>query len=117
MDSIPDFTEQELSVADAVLEERYGRPVTPELAQSELRLDRHAFELVSCPTLYWSERACHFVVFKTGPSRYRCQFFYRIREVYGTGIEEYDDLGDCMLTLLRVQSDHERDRARETDPS
>lgn len=110
MDHIPEFTAQELEVARAILAERYAHPVEPEPAESELRLDPHALELVTCPSLYWKERGCHFVVFKTAPSRYRCQFFYRIREVFGTGIEEYDDLGDCILTLLRVQSDHERER-------
>ena len=114
MDKIPEFTNQELEVARAALAERYARLVEPDLAESELRLDRYALELVSCPTLYWNERGCHFVVFKTAPSRYCCQFFYRIREVFGTGIEEYDDLGDCILTLLRVQSDRERERGRDS---
>ena len=117
MDRIPEFTNQELEVARAVLAERYACRVEPDLAESELRLDRYALDLVSCPTLYWNERGCHFVVFKTAPSRYRCQFFYRIREVFGTGLEEYDDLGDCILTLLRVQSDHERERDRGQEPA
>jgi len=40
--------------------------------------------------------------------RYRCQFFYSETELYGTGHDEYNSLGDCVLTLLQVQSDHER---------
>jgi hypothetical protein len=46
------------------------------------------------------------VVVKTGDRRYRCQFFYRIHQMYGTGIEEYDDLTECVVTLLQVQADH-----------
>jgi hypothetical protein len=30
--------------------------------------------------------------------------------MYGTGIEEYDDLSECVVSLLQVQADH---RARE----
>jgi hypothetical protein len=25
--------------------------------------------------------------------------------MYGTGVEEYDDLSECMVTLLQVQAD------------
>ncbi|HQU15261.1 MAG: hypothetical protein B7Z66_09070 [Chromatiales bacterium 21-64-14] len=115
MDRIPDFTAHEMEVAGAILLERYEKTVELEFAQSELRLDPHARDLVDCPTLYWNERGCHFVVFKTAPSRYRGQFFYRVRQTYGTGIEEYDDLGDCVLTLVRVQSDHERAQGQEKE--
>jgi hypothetical protein len=30
---------------------------------------------------------------------------------YGTGRDEYDDLEQCTLTLLRVQADHEKQSA------
>jgi hypothetical protein len=26
--------------------------------------------------------------------------------MYGTGVEEYDDLSECVVTLLQVQADH-----------
>jgi hypothetical protein len=26
--------------------------------------------------------------------------------MYGTGVEEYDDLSECMVSLLQVQADH-----------
>lgn len=48
---------------------------------------------------------------KTGERRYRCQFFYSVYEQYGTGISEFHDIGECVTTLLRVQSDHERDKS------
>lgn len=64
-----------------------------------------------CPTIYWSERGAHFVVFKVGEGRYRCQFFYSEAEQFGTGRDEYDDLESCVMTLLQVQSDHERQLA------
>ena len=38
--------------------------------------------------------------------RYRCQFYYRVHQMYGTGEEEYDDLSECMVTLLQVQADY-----------
>jgi hypothetical protein len=85
--------------------------VLPESADSELRLDPASEELTLCPTLYWHERGAHFVVCKLPLGQYRCQFFYTDADHYGTGRESYDDLRDCVLTVLRVQSDHERQSA------
>jgi hypothetical protein len=52
-----------------------------------------------------------FVVCKVAPDRYRCQFFYSETEQYGTGHDEYKSLGDCVVILSQVQSDHERQLA------
>ena len=64
-----------------------------------------------CPTIYWSERGAQFVVCKVADDRYRSQFFYSEAEQFGTGRDVYDDLKDCVVTLLQVQSDHERQLA------
>ncbi len=106
--SIPDFTTAEQELVAKLLQHRYSKPVAIQLADSELQLDPAASELVLCPTLYWSERGAQFVVCKVGASRYRCQFFYSDGEQYGTGHAEYNDLENCVTTLLQVQSDHER---------
>lgn len=45
---------------------------------------------------------------KVAPERYRCQFFYSGTGHYGTGHDEHNSPGDCVLTLLQIQSDHER---------
>ncbi len=110
MSTIPEFTESELSVIRAALQERYPIPPEIELAESEMRLETEDRELSICPTIYWQARRCHFVICKTGPERYRNQFFYSVREQYGTGITEYMDLGECVLTVLRLQADHESQR-------
>lgn len=89
-----------------LLLQRYNRPVLPELADSELKLDPDSEQLMSCPTLYWCERDVNFVVLKVAHDRYKCQFFYLNADQYGTGHEEYADLKRCVLTLLSVQADH-----------
>ena len=109
--TIPDFTNAEQKLVSATLFERYGKLVPFQLADSELQLDAGSDELTICPTIYWAERGAHFVVCKVAPDRYRCQFFYSETEQYGTGHDEYNSLGDCVLTLLQVQSDHERQLA------
>jgi hypothetical protein len=109
--SISGFTANETRLVSQALQERYGHPIEPQSAEAELQLDLLKEELSICPTLHWQERGANFVIFKTGDSRFRCQFFYTDVEQYGTGIDEYDNLGDCVITLLQVQSDHERERA------
>lgn len=109
MDSIPDFTETELW-AGTTVNQRYGKEVELQLADSELRLDPGLPILTSCPTVFWSERGANFVIFKVGDSHYRCQFFYRGREQLGAGREIYDNISECATVLLQVQADHERDR-------
>ena len=108
---IPDFTETEQKLVSTALFERYGKLVHIQLADSELQLDASSEELTLCPTIYWAERGAQFVVCKAAQDRFRCQFFYSDTEQYGTGNDEYNSLGDCVLTLLQVQSDHERQLA------
>ena len=102
--TIPDFTDAELKLVSASLFERYGKLVPVQLADSELQLDALSEELTLCPTIYWAERGAQFVVCKVAPDRYRCQFFYSETEQYGTGHDEYNSLGDCVLILLQVHN-------------
>lgn len=105
-----EFTDDEWQLAAQILLERYGRLVPMQKVEAELLLDADSSELTACPALYWSERDAHFVLFKLGAFRYRCQFFYSESEQYGTGRGDYDDLSECLITLLQVQADHERTR-------
>ena len=111
MTNIADFTEAEHKRVSALLLERYGKIIPTQLADSELQLGADPADLSLCPAIYWNERGAHFVLCKTGESRYRCLFFYSDAEQYGTGRDEYDNLDTCVLTLLQVQSDHERQLA------
>jgi hypothetical protein len=75
MSSIPDFSDSEMWIINSTLTERYGTPRDIQLAESELRLDKASTQLVPCPTVYWEDGDCHFIVCKNGDSRYRCKFF------------------------------------------
>lgn len=108
---ITDFSEAQQEYVGKLLAQRYSKQVELQLADSELQLDLLSEELTVCPTLYWSERGAQFVVYKIGDERYRSQFFYSATEQFGTGHDEYDDIEKCVVTLLQVQSDHERQLA------
>jgi hypothetical protein len=70
-----------------------------QLAGSELQLDATSEELTLYPAIYWAERGAQFMVCKVAADRYRCQFLYSEAEQYGTGHDEYNSLGDGVLTL------------------
>ena len=110
MSGVPDITGSERWVVEATLRERYGKPVEVQLADVELRLDPGMPELTSCPAMVWKERGAGFVISKVGDHRFRSQFFYSVREQYGTGKTEYDDLLECVVDLLKLQADHEAQR-------
>ena len=47
MSAIEDFTESELWIIRTTLEERYGKPLEPILADTELRLNPYETELTT----------------------------------------------------------------------
>ena len=107
---IPEITSSERWTVETALKERYGYPVEAEPADVELRLDPATPELTLCPALVWKERGAGFVLIKVGDNRWRCQFFYSVREQYRPNKEEFDDLAECVSSLLKLQADHEAQR-------
>jgi len=103
--TIPDFNKNELWIINTTLEERYGEKVDLQFADSEMRLNPHSTEMTACPALFWEHDDASFVIVKVAEARYRTQFFYRVHQQYGTGVEEYDDLTDCIVSILQVQAD------------
>jgi hypothetical protein len=116
MRPIPPFTDTEQWIIRSTLRERYGREIPLELTEAEIRLSPDDRETIRCPSAFWQgEDRVHFVICKLGERRYRCQFYYRGFQQYGTGRLEYDDMAECVVTLLQVQADHARKRAQDVD--
>jgi hypothetical protein len=110
---VPDIDDAERWVVESALRERYGKRVETQLADVELKLSPQDEALTACPTLYWEERGAAFVIAKVGDGRYRTMFYYPgdfSPEQYGTGRPEFDDLAECVTTVLRLQADHEKER-------
>lgn len=110
---IPEFTAREKHLVSQTLVERFGRPIPVETTQSEIQLNLLEEKLTLVPSLTWQVDVCHFVIFKTGDNRFRCQFYYTDAEQFGTAKNEYDSLGDCVVDLLQVQAKHEEERQRQ----
>ena len=113
MSKIPDFSDGDRWVVQSALKERYGEIIAVEPADSEIRLDPASATVTTCPTLYWEARGVEFVIFKIAEDRFRSQFYYSITEQYGTG-RDFDELAECVSVTLKLQADHEKDRAGAT---
>ncbi|MDH5472672.1 MAG: hypothetical protein OEY87_08755 [Gammaproteobacteria bacterium] len=117
MATINDFTDTETWTVESTLRERWGNDNGIELqyAEADIRLNPGDREATTCPAVLWNYKGCNYIIFKTGQRKYRCQFFYRGYQQYGTGIHEYNDIGDCIISLLQVQADHARDNNMEEE--
>ena len=113
MKGIPDIGDAERWVIECALRERYGTRVELQFADVEVKLAPGDPEVTDCPSVYWEERGAAFVVCKVADGRWRTMFFYPGDfggEQYGTGRADYDDLAECVTTVLRLQADHEKER-------
>lgn len=126
MSATPEFTADELASIRAMLVQRYRKEVEIHLADSEVYIDARdsnaaagddAGDAVTCPTVYWHARGANFVVVKTGAANFRTQFFYTPHEQFGTGIDEYHRLDECVAAALQTQADHERERGGDESTS
>jgi hypothetical protein len=112
---IPDFTDHENWLINSTLNERYGKGAVETMqVDVELRLALSDRELTLCPAIYWEEGKCKFILAKveeekrTGNRKYRSQFFYRVHQHFGEEDNEYIDLGDCVVNLLKLQEKYEK---------
>ncbi|MBI1423884.1 MAG: hypothetical protein GC149_10500 [Gammaproteobacteria bacterium] len=104
---VPDFTKDEIRVIQDTLKERYGHAMEIELAEAEMRLNPALTEMTLCPIVYWEVGDCHFVVAKVDKYHFMNHFYYRLYQTYATEKRRYDDVLDCVVSLLRAQADYE----------
>jgi hypothetical protein len=105
--SINDFTDEELKLISDTLSERFGKSIETQLADIELPVDNGDEAPVPCAAVYWEEKGCHFIAAKTSDNKFFSQFFYGDDEQFVTEKPFYDDLHSCVMSLLKVQADHE----------
>jgi hypothetical protein len=104
---IPDYTETELWTVRSTLKERYGKEVEIQMADTEIMLGG-AGDMAWCPTLFWTAKGANFTIVKTGAKLFRAYFYYHPEHQLSTGIDSYDEIGDCVISVLQVESDHLR---------
>lgn len=113
---IKDFSDTDIWTIQQTLGERWGKgKVELQRADVEVRLRPSDRELSTCPAIVWEYQDSHFVIFKIGRGTYKTQFYYKGRDQYGTAVPSFDNILDCIVTVLQVHADLERDKAQQTD--
>ncbi len=119
---IPDITTHEMWLIQSTLNERYETSVKAQQVDVELRLSPADRDLTICPAVFWEDGKCRFIIAKTfedkrtGNRLYYSQFFYSMRHNYGTEEHEHKDLGDCVVNLLKLQEDFEKQQQENPEP-
>lgn len=117
MSSIPDITETEQWAISTTLKERWPKlSIELQLADVEVRMHPGDRELAECPAIFWQVDEASFIIIKVAERVYRAQFFYRGYQQYGSGAKDFDDINDCLVTMLQVHADRETTIAEEKTP-
>ena len=116
MSTIKDITDTEEWAVSSTLKQRWpDQDVEIQLADVEIKLYPHDRELTTCPALFWQVGETSFIIVKVGERTYRSQFYYKGYQQYGTGKSEFDEIADCVTTLLQVHADKETDLQQEAE--
>jgi hypothetical protein len=108
MSSIPGFSDSELHHVRGMLTQQVKKDVEIQLSNCGLTLAKNPGQPILCPTVHWNANGANFIVYKTGDSCYKTQFFYTPHEQYGPHAEEYNNLCECVATVMQAQSEHVR---------
>jgi len=116
MSTIQDITDTEEWAVSSTLKQRWpDQDVELQLADVEIKLYPHDRELSTCPALFWQVGDTSFIIVKVAERTYRSQFYYKGYQQYGTGKSEFDEIADCVTTLLQVHADKETDLRQEAE--
>ncbi len=116
MPSLPDITDSEQWAVSTTLKERWPeQTIELQLADVEIRMYPEDRELTECPALFWQVKDTNFIIIKVGDRVYRSQFYYRGYQQYGTGMRDFDDIAECVVTMLQVHADRETARRDEEE--
>ena len=114
MSSIADITETEQWTVSSTLKERWPElSIELQLADVEIRMYPGDRELAECPAIFWQVDEASFIIIKVAEKVYRAQFYYRGYQQYGSGGKDFDDIADCLVTMLQVHTDRETVRSEE----
>ena len=114
MSSIPDITDAEQWAVSTTLKERWpDLSIELQLADAEIRMYPEDRVLTECPALFWQVKDSNFIIVKVGDRVYRSQFYYRGYQQYGTGVRDFDEIAECVTTMLQVHADRETARRDE----
>lgn len=113
---INDFSDSDIQTVRKTLDGRWGKDKTElQLADVDVSLRADDKELLTCPALFWEYEGSQFIIFKIGPATYKAQFDYRGQNQYGTPESDFDNVQDCLVTVLQIHADLEREKSQQSE--
>ena len=107
MTDIANYTIHEHTAVRTTLDKRWKNDeVNIQIVDVEESVADSDKESVTYPAFYWEFEDYHFLVLKSGKSKYRFQFFYQDSEDISVETLEFDDIAECTMTLLQLQANH-----------
>ncbi len=113
---IKDFSDTDIWTVRQTLDERWGKDkIELQMADVDVRLRSNDRELSTCPAIFWEYQESNFIIFKIGRSTYKTQFYYKGHDQYGTSVPSFDNVLDCIVTVLQVHADLERNKSQQNE--
>ena len=99
------YTQSEIDATKKLIDERWkDKDVTVHLA--DINYEKEGEETSQpYPALVWEDKHSTFVVLKMGMLAYKSFFYYLKNKRYDTGVLEYNDLQECVTSLMQSQAD------------
>ncbi len=108
MATVADFSASETGTIETALKQRWpGQELDIQLAEVEIRMHPDDRELSEIPAIFWQVGEAKFVICQIGDHSYRSQFYCRGYQQHGAGKSEFNDISDCLVTLLQMHADKE----------
>lgn len=98
-----DFSKAEIKIINQAINTRWKK-MDLHLADIEITRSSKDKQTTLCPAVVWETKDCTFVVVKVDESVYKSVFYYLATKQIDTGVNEYNDLADCVMTLMKVQA-------------
>ncbi len=99
------FTQSEIDATKKIVDERWkDKNITVHLADIDYAKEGDETSQ-PYPALVWEDKNTTFIVLKMGMLVYKSFFYYLKNKRYDTGVLEYNDLQECVTSLMQSQAD------------
>ena len=100
-----DFTESEIQIARELVDNRW-REDKKDIHLADIEFTKKDEEQATAyPALVWEDKSSTFVILKLGAFAYKSFFYFGMDKRFDTGVDEYNDLNECVDVLLKSQAD------------
>lgn len=94
-----DFTQSELDIIQKQVDNRW-REKDHGVHLGDIEVDG-----VEKPAAVWEHKHYTFIILKIGPFTYKNLFYFLRDKRFDSGVDEYNDLDDCVDALMKCQAD------------